>query len=98
MNIRVINNISDGTLRLILNKIRDRELIEDLAKNKISAVGLFQANVADIIYASDIAEKASSVITCEISGCCPQHMICLGIFGTLADVTSAVNSIREGLH
>ena len=54
-------------------------------------------NVCDLIYASDLAQKASDVEVFEISGNCPQHLTCLAILGTAAAVDEAVKRIQSEL-
>lgn len=96
MKIKVINSVSPGTLGILSRRIEDKNIKEMIDQKKVSSVGLCQGDIADILIASDIAEKASNIISAEISGTCPQHIICLGIFGDTASVEAALNAIESG--
>jgi microcompartment protein CcmL/EutN len=65
-----------------------------LHTEKVTAIGLVQGSVADVIIAADVAEKASNVEVSEINGNCPQHITMIGIFGDVAAVTEALNAIH----
>lgn len=95
MQIRVINTPSKGTLRILTKKVTDASMREYLAKERISAVGLIQGQVSEIIVAADIAEKAADVEVAEISGSCPQHFTVLGIFGETSAVDTALEAINK---
>lgn len=95
MKIKVINSISQGTLGILSRKVEDKRIKEMIEQNKVSSLGLCQGDIADMLTASDIAEKASNVLTGEISGTCPQHIICLGIFGDTASVEAALDAVES---
>lgn len=93
MLIDIINSPSKGTIRLLSRKVND-SIVKDLfLKETITAVGLVQGQVEEIILAADIAEKASNVEVAEIHGSCPQHITVLGIFGDTSSVKTAVNAV-----
>ena len=98
MKIKFINNISSGTLGILSRKVEDIRVKDLIEQNKVSAVGLCQGDIADMLTASDIAEKSSNVIVGEVSGNCPQHIICLGIFGDTASVKTALATVEKELQ
>lgn len=51
-----------------------------------------------MIYASDVAQKASNVEVFEVPGSCPQHMTCLGILGDAEAVETAVQRIKIAIR
>ncbi len=59
------------------------------------ALALVHGDVCEMIYASDVAQKASDVEVFEIMGSCPQHMTCLGILGDASAVETAVQRVRN---
>lgn len=92
MKVQLIKNVSKGTWSILSRKVPDREIKERIEKREFSALGLCQGDLADMLVASDLAEKSSAVCVSEIHGTCPQHIVCIGIFGE----TSAVeNAVRE---
>lgn len=58
------------------------------------AVAICQSTVMEILEAADIAEKSADVTVCELSGCCPQHITCLAIIGTISAVSAAIDSVQ----
>lgn len=95
MLIKIVNTPSKGTLRILSRKVTDSYIRDILAKEKISAVGLVQGKVAEIIVSADIAEKTSNVEVAEISGNCPQNTTTLGIFGDISAVNAALEAIKK---
>ena len=93
MKIRVMKTVSDGTREIILNRVK----IPDLEKyfSECAALAVIHGDVCDMIFASDIAQKAANVKTFEISGSCPQHMTCIGILGDASAVDVAVQKIKN---
>lgn len=96
MKIRVMKTVSEGTKEIILGRARKNGLKEILGGH--SALALVHGDVCDMIYASDLAQKAASVEVFEVPGTCPQHMTCLAIAGDVAAVEAAVAKIRSGLE
>lgn len=94
INIELIKAPSTSFLEMILDNIRprDRKKLEDI---KWGAVGLVQAKLIDLYWATDASEKASNVKTALVMGSCPQHIQMLAIFGKQADVKTALDKIRE---
>lgn len=95
MKIRVMKTVSEGTKEIILRRTKN-EAIRDMFKEH-SALALVHGDVCDMIFASDVAQKASGVEVFEVPGTCPQHMTCLGILGAASAVDEAVQKIREEL-
>ncbi|AFA47840.1 BMC domain-containing protein [Acetobacterium woodii] len=94
----LINGVSQGTLGIISRKIGDKKLAEQILQNNFTAVGLCQGDVVSILIASDIAEKTSSVVVSEVNGICPQHIICLAIFGDVTSVEASLAAIESRLN
>ncbi|MDO4487601.1 MAG: BMC domain-containing protein [Eubacteriales bacterium] len=93
MTIHVMKTVSEGTKQIIKRRARMEGL--DVLFSEHSALALINGNVSDLIYASDLAQKASTVEVFEISGNCPQHMTCLAILGDAAAVDEAVKRIES---
>lgn len=92
LDIRIMKTVSPGTKEIIMRRARMENLPVLFAEN--SALALLNGNVCDLIYASDVAQKAAAVQVFEISGNCPQHLTCLAILGDPAAVDEAVKAIR----
>ncbi|MGN1376824.1 MAG: BMC domain-containing protein [Dorea sp.] len=95
MKIRVMKTVSPGTREIIRSRVRNSEQIRCLDER--AALAMVHGDVCDMIYASDLAQKTSSVEVFEIPGSCPQHMTCLGICGDVSAVEVAVQRIRNEL-
>lgn len=93
IKIRVMKTVSAGTQEIIKKRVRKEELEQLFQKN--SALAVIHADVCEMIYASDIAQKTSNVEVFEIPGSCPQHMTCLGILGDVSAVEAAVERIKR---
>lgn len=91
MDFRIIKSPSDGTKDIIKRRIGTNSKID--LKN-VDAIGLVQGKLIDMIYASDIAEKAAGVTIEDIRGTCPQHLVLIGIFGDTSSVESALSEIK----
>lgn len=63
--------------------------------SRFDAVALIQASIPNIFYFADLAQKAGAVYATELSGCCPQHISILAIFGDVAAVQAAVIAIES---
>ena len=65
----------------------------------LSAVGLVQGRLIDMIYASDIAEKSANVQVFDLKGTCPQHLTMIGYFWRDCGCEAALDAIsaEEGL-
>jgi ethanolamine utilization microcompartment shell protein EutS len=94
MIIRIINSPSSGTIEVVKARVRNTKIKTILKERNINSIGLIQGQLADIIVASDIAEKASNVFISEITGVCPQHMMLIGIFGDTAAVETAARAVK----
>lgn len=96
IKIRIMNTVSPGTQDIIRSRVRNKDLSQHLFQ-ETSSLAVIHTDVCDMIYASDLAQKASDVSVFEIPGSCPQHMACLGILGDVAAVETAVSKIRKEL-
>lgn len=95
MKIRIMKTVSEGTREIILNRVRKKGLEERFSEN--SALAVLHGDVCEMIYASDLAQKAAGVEVFEIPGSCPQHMTCLGILGSVSAVEAAVQKIKKDI-
>lgn len=95
MKIRIMKTVSAGTKEIILSRARKSGLNEIFSEH--SALALVHGDVCDMIYASDLAQKAASVEVFEVPGTCPQHMTCLAIVGDVAAVEAAVQKIKAAI-
>lgn len=92
MDYRIIKSPSNGTLEILKSRIGTSSKID---LKTVDTVGLVQGKLIDMIYASDIAEKAFGVIVREVKGTCPQHMTLIAILGDTASVESALRDIKQ---
>ncbi|HOB21517.1 MAG: BMC domain-containing protein [Firmicutes bacterium] len=95
LTLKTINSPSPGVLRILSRRIKDERIKERIKKGQVKAVGLVQGQLAEVISASDLAEKASNVEVAEIAGICPQHIAMIGIFGDTAEVSEAMQAIAN---
>lgn len=91
VTIRIMKTVSPGTKQIIKRRARMEGL--DVLFEENEALALLNGNVTDLIYASDVAQKAAAVQVFEISGNCPQHLTCLAVLGDPAAVDEAVKAI-----
>ena len=94
LKIKFINNVSEYTKKIIIRKTGDPSVIP-VSESEYNAVGICQGDLADILYAADIAEKAATVKVGEIQGTCPNHIACIGIWGDTSSVKTALTEIRK---
>ena len=92
MDFRIIKSPSKGTLD-ILRRRKSSGVAKDFEKT--DAIGLVQGKLIDMVFASDVAEKAVGVVVEDIRGSCPQNMILLATFGDTASVEAAIKEIQE---
>lgn len=95
VKIRVMKTVSEGTKEIIRKRVK-KESFGDLFQNN-PALALVHGDVCEMIYASDVAQKASDIQVFELFGSCPQHMTCIGILGDSAAVETAVSKVQEAL-
>lgn len=95
LTLKTINSPSPGVLRILSRRIKDERIKERIKKGQVKALGLVQGQLAEVISASDLAEKASNVEVAEIAGTCPQHIAMIGIFGDTAEVSEAMQAIAN---
>ena len=91
VTIRIMKTVSPGTKEIIKRRARMEGL--DVLFRENEALALLNGNVTELIYASDVAQKAAAVQVFEISGNCPQHLTCLAVLGDPAAVDEAVKAI-----
>jgi|LGOV01.1.fsa_nt_gb acetylglutamate kinase len=94
----VINGVSKGTLEILERRIQNKEIVDLIKNNEITAVGLCQGDIVSMLEASDIAEKSSEIKVCEVVGMCPQHFICIGIFGDITSVEASIAAIESRVN
>lgn len=92
MKIQFIKAPTDAVITMLARRAADKESI---LSRRPGGVGLVQGALADMVTAADVAEKAAEVWVEEIRGICPQHFTMIAILGDIADVESALKSIRE---
>lgn len=68
--IRVMKTVSPGTKEILRGRIRQHELAQQLERP--CALAVMHGDVCDMIFASDLAQKAADVEVFEIGGSCPQ--------------------------
>ncbi len=92
LNIQFITHPGPGVIGILMTRMSTsgRKTVEMI---DFSAVGLVQGRLVDMIYASDIAEKAANVQVFDLKGSCPQHLTMIGIFGEIAAVKAALDAI-----
>ena len=95
LKIHIIRQVSEGTKDIICARNRSPELKKQFETS--NALALVHGDVCDMIFASDLAQKAADTMVFEIMGSCPQHMTCLGILGDSAAVDEAVARIKREL-
>jgi ethanolamine utilization microcompartment shell protein EutS len=94
MEYRIIKSPSKGTVDLLF---RRKGSPPSIPIENYDAVGLVQGRLIDMVFASDIAEKAAGVVVEDIKGHCPQHLIMIAIFGDTAAVEAAIQEIQYKL-
>ncbi len=93
LNIQFITHPGPGVIGILMSR-RGAAGKKTLEVIDFSAVGLVQGRLVDMIYASDIAEKAANVHVFDLKGTCPQHLTMIGIFGDIAAVKAGLDAIR----
>ena len=92
MEFRIIKTPSAGTIDILKRRMAPGACTD---LSDFDAVGLVQGKMIEMIYASDIAEKAVGVTVEDIRGSCPQNMILIAIFGDTSSVESAIQEIKR---
>jgi len=64
---------------------------------RIDAIGLIQANICNIFFYADIAQKAAAIYPAELHGSCPQQIVTLALFGDVSAVQSAMKAIGANM-
>lgn len=94
MQIRIINAPEQHLIEMLLRRVTP-EARTWLAQNPVSSIALFQANIADLYYFSDVAMKAADVYTAEVLGSCPTHVTTVALFGDTSAITAAARAIES---
>ena len=94
MKVEIIRAPGPGFINMLAEHLRPQAREAALGK-KWGAIGLVQGKLIDLYWASDAAEKASTVTTALVSGNCPQHIQMLAIFGQQSEVQTAVDKISK---
>ena len=91
MDFKLIKSPTDGVKRALCKRMgaEGRAVLEE-----VSAIGLMQGKLIEMIYAIDIAEKSAGVLVEDIKGVCPQHMTSIAILGDTSSVQSAIEEIK----
>lgn len=91
MDFKLIKSPTDGVKRALSKRMgaEGRAVLEE-----VSAIGLMQGKLIEMIYAIDIAEKSAGVLVEDIKGVCPQHMTSIAILGDTSSVQSAIEEIK----
>jgi hypothetical protein len=92
MKLQFIKAPTPGVMQMLARRAANRERL--LAAGP-GAVGLVQGQLADMIAAADVAEKAAEVWVEEIRGICPQHFTMIAILGDIAEVGAALDAVRK---
>lgn len=95
LSIQTINSPSEGTFSILSRKVLDNQVKEKMEDGSFESIGLMQGQLAEILVAGDIAQKASNVEITEITGLCPQHVVLIGVFGDTASVAEALKAVRS---
>lgn len=91
MDYRIIKAPTEGTCQILQRRI-DPAMKVNVAEAQ--AIGMVQGRLCDMVFASDVAEKASGVRVVDIRGNCPQNMIMIAILGDTASVETALAQIK----
>ena len=92
---QMIQHPSKGVLRLLKSRVQGKECKEWIEAQKIDAVGLIQGQLASIIVAMDIAEKAANIRAAEVHGVCPQHITLIAVMGSTSAVSTAMAAVKD---
>lgn len=92
MDVRIIKSPTDSTLDIVFRRLGSSA---EISKEDISAIGLVQGKMIDMIVCADIAEKSSGVFASELRGSCPQNMLALAILGDTSSVEAAIEKIKS---
>lgn len=86
---------SDGVIELLKSKIHQKGITQWIADHSVESVGLIQGQLAQIIVAMDVAEKAAEVKVAEVTGICPAHVVLIAVIGSAASVAAAMDAVKE---
>ena len=95
MKYAIIDRPTAGTLNIVQRKAFDKRLQDMIQDTKVEALGICQGSVLEVVVASDVAEKASDVLSGELNGTCPNHITCLVVLGSTSSVKQAMESIKN---
>lgn len=95
LSVEVIHRPSEGVIKLLYNRIHDKEGKGWLEEGRVESVGLVQGPLSAILAAMDVAEKAADVKAVEVSGVCPQHIVLIALLGSTTSVITSVETIKK---
>lgn len=93
-NIRIIHGPGRDVLEMLVRRM-PKSCSERIDMAGVDAVGLIQTNVVNVLYLSDIAQKAAPVYPVELNGSCPQHIVGLAVLGEASAVETAMKAVVE---
>ena len=90
---RVIRAPRPSVTAMLLRRMppEGRRQVENL---QFDAIGLFQTNLPNLFYYSDMAQKAGNVVAVEVLGNCPQHVSTVALFGSNEAVNAAMAALE----
>lgn len=94
MNFRIIKAPTSGTCQILQQRIAPSMKIK---VDEAEAIGLAQGRLCDMIFATDVAEKATGVRVVDIRGNCPQNLIMVAILGDTSSVELALHAMKKEL-
>ena len=94
MDFRIIKAPTKGTVEILTRRMGAGTSTDF---EGVSAIGLVQGKMIEMICAADIAEKAVGVTVTDIRGSCPQNLILIAILGDTSSVESAIQEIKSVL-
>lgn len=95
LSYELIHRPSEGVIEFLRAKIHQKRITEWMADTSLESVGLLQGQLASILVAMDIAEKAADVRVAEVSGVCPAHIILIAVMGSSASVMTAMDAVKD---
>lgn len=95
MDYRIIKAPTQGVRTILQHRI---DALASLDINQFEAIGLMQGKLCDMVFAADIAEKASGVTVVDVRGNCPQNLIMIAVLGDTASVETAMLKISEEIE
>ncbi|MDY3973867.1 BMC domain-containing protein [uncultured Veillonella sp.] len=95
MDYRIIKAPTSGVSSILQRRI---DASTKLAVKDYEAIGLMQGKLCDMVFAADVAEKASGVTVVDVRGNCPQNLVMIAVFGDTSSVETAMKKISEEIE